>query len=264
MQKRHADREKYFYEQSAIAEKVLLPYIESRFPVSSKTYVAEIGCGEAGNLHPFLNRGCKVTGIDYSAIRIERANKYYARHPLKENLTLIANDIFDLEPLHTGTFDLIILRDSLEHITYQEKFLLHIKEFLNPDGIIFISFPPWQMPFGGHQQLCENSFLGWLPYIHLFPEQVFVFILKLFREKEYRINELLEIRNTRISIEKFRQFIFNCKLTIEREDLYFINPAYKIKFKLNPIRMPGFFNIPYLRNFYTTACYYILSYNQKS
>lgn len=259
MQPRHIDREKYFCEQNQIAEKVLVPYIDSKFPVSSETSVIEIGCGEAGNLYAFLAAGCSVTGIDCSAIRIERARNYYSSHPLRKNLSLIACDIFEIDPNETGTFDLIILRDSLEHISNQEKLLAHLKKFLNHGGRLFISFPPWQMPFGGHQQLCENRFLSRLPYFHLLPKPAYIALLKVFSEKPYRIDELLAIRNTRITIERFKKLVTTNSLAIEREDFYFINPAYQVKFKLKPRRLFFLFNIQHLRNFYTTACYFLLS-----
>jgi SAM-dependent methyltransferase len=259
MQKRHYDREKYFFEQSLIAEKIVLPYITTEFPVSSSTSILEVGCGEAGNLFPFLERGCKATGIDRSPIRIDRAEKYYSHHPQKENLTLIARDIFDVTPHHTGTFDLIIIRDSLEHIRDQEKLFEHIRRFINPSGHIFVSFPPWRMPFGGHQQMCHNKFISRLPYLHLLPKTLFVSILKLVGEKEYRIEELLQIRSTRLGIETFRRLVATHNMLIEREDFYLINPAYKIKFNLKPQKLPGIINVAYLRDFYTTACYFLLS-----
>lgn len=31
-----------------------------------------------------------------------------------------------------------------------------IKAFLKPKGTIFIAFPAWQMPSGGHRQMCRN------------------------------------------------------------------------------------------------------------
>jgi SAM-dependent methyltransferase len=259
MQKRHYDRESYFVEQSLIAEKIVLPYIASRFPVSSSSSILEVGCGEAGNLFPFLDIGCKATGIDSSLIRIDRAKKFYSSHTQKENLTLIANDIFHVNPDQTGLFDLIILRDSFEHIYDQEKLFPHINDFLKPSGQIFVSFPPWRMPFGGHQQLCENKFLSRVPYFHLLPEPFFIGIVKLFGEKKYRIDELLDIRKTCMGIGKFMKLVKSNELTIEREDFYLINPSYEIRFNLKPRKLPQFLNIPYLRDFFTTACYYILS-----
>ncbi|MDP1745174.1 MAG: SAM-dependent methyltransferase, partial [Bacteroidota bacterium] len=41
---------------------------------------------------------------------------------------------------------------------------------------------------------------------------------------------------------------------------FFINPNYEVKFKLKPRESYGFITkIPVLRNFFTTACYYLIS-----
>jgi 2-polyprenyl-3-methyl-5-hydroxy-6-metoxy-1,4-benzoquinol methylase len=147
----------------------------------------------------------------------------------------------------------------MEHIQNQKKFLSHIKQFLKPKGRIFLGFPPWRMPFGGHQQMCKNKILCKTPYFHLLPKQLFTAILKLFGEELYRIEELLAIRNTRMNILKFKTMVAQNQLKIEKEDFYLINPGYEIKFNLKPRKLPWFLNIPYLRDFFTTVCYYILT-----
>ena len=37
--------------------------------------VAEIGCGEGGNLKPFLDLGCHIVGIDIAENKIENLNE---------------------------------------------------------------------------------------------------------------------------------------------------------------------------------------------
>jgi SAM-dependent methyltransferase len=258
MHERHFNRELYFNEQSRIAKQIILPYIARNLPITSDSFVLEIGCSDAGNLHPFLELGCNVTGIDISEIRIKNATSVYADHPLKKNLKLIASDIFDIGPEQTGKFDLIIVIDTLEHIQNQEKFMARAKQFLKPRGRIFVGFPPWRMPFGGHQQMCKSRFLCKTPYFHLLPKSLYFGMLKLFREEQCRIEELLAIRNTRIGIQKFKEMVIKNKYRIECEDFYLINPSYKIKFNLKARKLPRFLNIPYLRDYFTTACYYIL------
>lgn len=53
MQERHSNRERYFKEQHLVTEKYVIPYINQVFQIDSTMTVAEIGCGEAGNLKPF-------------------------------------------------------------------------------------------------------------------------------------------------------------------------------------------------------------------
>lgn len=172
MQKRHADRQLYFNEQSITTQKYVIPFIEKHKPITADSHILEIGCGEGGNIKPFLDLGCKVTGIDINGGQIAIAKEIYSVHPNNRNLTLICEDIYKVTELH-NKFDIIIIRDVIEHIPNQELFLPFIKRFLSPHGIIFVAFPPWQNPFGGHQQICNNKLLSHLPWFHLLPRPVY-------------------------------------------------------------------------------------------
>lgn len=259
MQERHKNKKQYFEEQARTTHKFVLPYLEGSITFSPETEVLEIGCGEAGNLKPFLDLGCKATGIDIACNRIELAREYYKNHPCKNNLTLICNDIYKVDR-EGKKFDLIIMRDVIEHIPNQEKFMALVKQFLKPDGKFFLAFPPWYNPFGGHQQICESKFLSQLPYFHIFPKTVYKFILKSFGEKDSRIEGLLFIKETGISIERFERILKQEDYSVDKRTFYFINPNYETKFGLKPRKQNKLVaSIPWARNFFTTAMYYIIS-----
>ncbi len=259
MQKRHTDRLTYFQEQVNVTENFIIPYIEEVMGAISGINVAEIGCGEGGNLKPFLDRNCNVVGIDLAANKIENAKRYFESHPAVHKSKFIADNIYHVTPEDIGRFDLIILRDTIEHIPNQEKFLGKLKDFLNPNGKIFFAFPPWRMPFGGHQQICENKFLSILPYFHLLPSKAYRFVLKTFGESKEKIIALQEIKDTGIGIAEFKRFLTKNNYTIKQEDKFLINPNYEIKFNLKTRKLPKFLNIPFIRDFYTTAYFCIIS-----
>ena len=58
MQKRHTDRALYFKELSITSEKYLLPFIEKKTIITTEMKILEIGCGDGGNLVPFVRKGC--------------------------------------------------------------------------------------------------------------------------------------------------------------------------------------------------------------
>jgi SAM-dependent methyltransferase len=256
---RHTNRNKYFAEQVYTTKNFVIPYINEVKPISKDLIIAEIGCGEAGNLMPFLDMGCKVVGIDISESKIDNAKKMFADHPLVNQTQFIACDIYKVDPNSLPKFDLIIMRDVIEHIPNQEKFIPFLKNFLAPEAKVFFGFPPWRMPFGGHQQVCKNKFLSVLPYFHLFPKPIFKMILKLFGESDGTIQTMFDNVDTGISITRFKRIIKNNNWHIDKETLYFINPNYEIKFKLKTRILPSFFHIPWLKDFYTTAYYGIVS-----
>lgn len=259
MQERHSNKQQYFEEQALTTKKFVIPYLSDLLKITPETEVLEIGCAEAGNLKPFLDLGCQCTGIDISCGRIDLASKFYENHPKKNNLTLICEDIYKVDP-EGKKYDLIIMRDVIEHIPNQEKFMGFAKKFLNDEGKFFLAFPPWQNPFGGHQQITHSKMLSKLPYFHLLPTGVYSFILKSFGEKEKRIRDLLEIKTTGISIERFERILKKENYKIHKRTFYFINPNYETKFKLKPRQQSKIIAaIPMLRNFLTTAMYYVVS-----
>lgn len=263
MQKRHQDSNQYLKEQTLSTQKHVLPFIGSAFSIVEGLQVLEIGCGEAGNLKPFLDLGCICTGVDYSPHKIEKGKAFYSEHPYSKNISLISNDIYEVKEFK-AKFDLIILRDVIEHIHDQDKFLGLMKSLMAPDGVAFFAFPPWQNPFGGHQQICENRILSKLPYYHLLPAFLYKFVLRIFGEKAGKIGALLEIKETGISLERFERICRKNGYESILKKLYMINPNYEIKFGLKPQVLPFWMNIRFIRNFYTTAGYYLIQPRKQS
>ena len=260
MQQRHKDRKQYFDEQVYTTEKYVIPFVNEFMPITKDMSILEIGCGEGGNMKPFLDMGCKVVGIDLNEGQIENAKVYFAEHPNANNLQLILRDIYKMKPNELGEFDLIIMRDVIEHIPNQEKFMGYVKQFLKPTGKFFLGFPPWYMPFGGHQQIMNHKYFSKLPYYHLLPMPLYKGVLSLLEKSEKIRTELVEIKETGISIERFRRIVKAEHYTIDKEVMYLFNPNYEIKFGLNPKEQFGLIKaLPFFRNFLTTCCYYLIS-----
>jgi SAM-dependent methyltransferase len=260
MQERHLDRVRYSKEQGETTKKYVIPYVQDLVEINENTRVLEIGCGEGGNLIPFMEIGCRITGVDLNVGQVEVAKEVHSTHPNNKNLTLIADDIYNISEGDIGKFDLIMMRDVIEHIPNQEVFLNHLKQFLSEKGKVFFGFPPWQMPFGGHQQICENKFASKLPYYHLLPYSLYKGILKMFREKQETIEELVEIKDTGIIIERFQKIVSKNEYKVDKKTIYFINPNYEVKFNLKPRKQLGVVaGIPVLRNFLSTCAYYVIS-----
>lgn len=261
MQERHSNRKRYFDEQGLTTAKHVIPYISDLITITPETTVLEIGCGEAGNLKPFLDMGCRCVGIDISEGRIENGRKFFAGHPHFDKLELIAEDIYDT--VTPEQFDIIISRDVIEHIPNQEKFMARCRDFMKPDGIYFIGFPPWHNPFGGHQQLLEHKLFSKLPYFHIIPRGMYKGLLKLIGESEAKIEGMLEIYDTRITLDRLNRILKDNNYSVLKKTMWLFNPNYETKFGLKPRKQIGMLSgIPFLRNFFVTAGYYVVRANK--
>ena len=254
----HADRKRYFNIQVQNANEHVLPFIQKVKSIEKGMRVLEIGCGEAGVLKPFLELGCIAVGVEFDTIRFELPKELLSNYILNGQLKLIGKDIFkvDIDKELGGKFDIIILKDVIEHIHDQPKLIADLKDFLKPNGCIFFGFPPWQMPFGGHQQLNKNKILGALPYYHLLPKNIYKWFIQLGKGP---VGELMEIRDTKISIEDFESISNNCGYNIINKKHYLVNPIYQYKFGLKARTQLSFITkIPWFRNFVTTCVYYLI------
>ena len=261
METRHLNRRQYFDEQGITSSRHVIPYISKVKPVASHHRILEIGCGEGGNLKPFLELGCQAVGVDIKPHQIQNGSAYLKDVELAERAELICQNIYDVTADDLGQFDIVMLRDVIEHIPNQARFMDHLKQFLNPEGIVFFGFPPWHMPFGGHQQMCRTR-LGKLPYIHLLPRSLYRAYLEMSGESDDTVESRLEIYDTGITIERFSRIAEDAGYRFRDRTLYLVNPNYETKFGLTPrIQYPILKDIPYLRNLWTTCCYAILERN---
>jgi 2-polyprenyl-3-methyl-5-hydroxy-6-metoxy-1,4-benzoquinol methylase len=263
----HEDKRRYFDMQYLTARDFIIPFLQDVRPLQSNDRILEIGCAEAGVLKAFLEKNVFCFGIDLSPSRIEIAKQFHSDAFQNGNIKFISKNVYDInvEMDLGGKFDVIILKDVIEHIPHQEKFIPVLQQYLKPGGLIFFGFPPWQMPFGGHQQMCKSKWLAKFPWFHLLPKLLYKAILKMGGQDEITLKEFLEIKETGISIERFERIVKESSFQIKKRVLYFTNPIYKFKFNLEPRILSGILiRIPYLRNFYTTAAYYAIGVNDQS
>ena len=257
--KHHKDDQVRYEQQVENAAGYVLPFIAATHEIGPGTRVLEVGCGEGGVLKPFLDRGCSCLGVDLNELRIRLAEEFLAQEVAKGKVEFLYKNIYDqdFQDQYKGTFDIIILKDVIEHVPNQKEFIPFLATFLKESGQIFFGFPPWYMPFGGHQQVCEHKLASKLPYYHILPKGIYKGILNLFGERKEVVTELLEIWDTSITIGQFERYVRQAGLVVKKKQHYLFNPIYKYKFGVQPRKQWGPIGyIPFLRNFITTCVYY--------
>lgn len=116
--------------------------------------VLEIGTGAGGALVPFKEAGCHVLGIDF--------DEKFLDFGRSKGLSLQRGGIQSLGEL--GTFDVVILKDVLEHLPDPLQALRMIRESLSEKGIVYIQVPGLQAlgPLG-----YRYDFLRYLQIAHI-------------------------------------------------------------------------------------------------
>lgn len=237
----------------------IIPFIEKTVPIVEGMKVLEIGCGEAGALKAFLERGCRCTGIELEEDRIEFAKEFLTEERVAGKVDFLNRDIYLVDPeVDLGMkYDLIILKDVIEHIPDQARFMPELLRFLQKDGVVFFAFPPWMMPYGGHQQVLPGKLASKLPFTHLLPGPLYPAMLRILGTPDTGIKTMKEIRDTGISIERFERISRNSGFSISDKQFYIFNPIYEHKFGLKPKKQLGWVSrVPFLRNFVTMGVYY--------
>lgn len=257
----HSDKDRYFDMQRENAAAYVIPFVRQFTRLPANAHVLEIGCAEGGVLKAFLDEGYTGVGVELLPERLRLAEGYLGEEVKAGTVQLIARNIYDTDPERDfdRKFDLIVLKDVIEHIPDQGRLLKKLQDFLQPNGRIFLGFPPWQMPFGGHQQICRHRLLSKLPYYHLLPAGLYKGVLKAGGEAPHVVQELLEIKDTGLSVGQFEKLAAAADFNILGKQLYLINPIYRYKFGLNARKQNKMIgSIPFLRNFVTTCAYYLL------
>lgn len=255
MQQRHTDREVYFHELAQTSERYFIPYVERVVTLSSSARVLEVGCGEGGNLVPFARRGCAVTGVDRAAVRVAEAQSFFSAAGLEGHFE--AADIFNWAA-PAAAYDVILLHDVVEHVPDKAGLLCILRRLIRPGGVLFVGFPSWFMPFGGHQQIARNAFVAHCPFLHLLPLPCYAGLLRRF-ETPACVTELLSIRACRCTVRRFEREALLAGWTVADRQLWWVNPHYEQKFGLRPRLMPAWWaRLPLVRDMTATACFCLL------
>lgn len=121
----------------------------------------DLGCAYGGYGEALLAYGFDVTSLDLnlSPVMGECVRRSFVQ---ADALSLPFRDV---------TFDLVFCASLLEHVDTPLRLLDEVRRIVVPSGWIYVSFPPWYSPVGGHQ---------FKPY-HLLGEQA---ALRLWRVSE--------------------------------------------------------------------------------
>ena len=242
--------QKHYEEQRRFARDYVLPFLRSRLPNLFEMRVLEIGCAEAGLLAVLAEQGVTVCGIELSEDRVAVA---LAQNP---QLDVRVGDLTDPKlPLQfERPFDLIILRDVIEHVPNREAAFQNLSRLLRPGGWVYVTFPPRFSPFAGHQQNAKTA-LRRLPWVQLWPAGLVRWLGRRLGEPRFMTDHIIHNGRTGLSLRAFRRFYRKAGFTEYHRDWFLSRPIYRQRFGWKVRRFPA---IPILSEFFVTGCEVLL------
>ncbi len=249
--------DKYFWSyQYRLGKEVVVPYLSRHNFFQQGNRVMEIGSAEGGVLAAFVEAGAKdALATDIAKNRLEIGKKISEKLnlPIDFSYHNILND--NVPDDRKAAADLVILRDVIEHLDDTALALNKIKEFIKPGGYLYITFPPYYSPFGGHQHNLKN-FWGKLPYLHFLPDPIFQKLIASGRPAD--VIEVKRLRNIRMTPAKFLSAAENCGYSLRLTDYYLLRPVFKMKFGLPSVKITRLASLPPVRNFLSLEASYVL------
>jgi SAM-dependent methyltransferase len=152
--------------------------IISRFIKCESLNILELGSGEGGTADVF-SKDNQLVSVDLSFLRLQRQ---------PNGINRINADALKL-PFKESSFDLIILQDVLEHISFNNDILHYLSQFLQKEGFVYISTPN---RFSLINFIADPHF--GLPCISLFKrDQIKKYFLPIFRKEDFYRKDIAQL-----------------------------------------------------------------------
>lgn len=229
----------YLAYEKELCRRGLIPALARQGFAAAGKSILDVGCGYGGVLaalaEAFPLR--RALGLDLDAEMIARG-----KSGAPAGVVLESRDFFSLTERGEEGFELIILRDVLEHMPDAGAALKHAASLLAPNGLIFASFAPFWSPFGGHQHN-GAGFFSHVPWLQILPESWFRRILRLdgnsYKSGRALADDMESVLRTRLTLRGFRRMLPGAGLRLDRFERYLIRPDYRLKFGLPTVGFPA-------------------------
>ncbi len=253
MKRLHGDHAAYWQYQTRVAHEILIPQLEAWGVSVEGKRVLEIGMGNGGIIHALAEAGANVTGVEIDAQRVANNRQFFSIE-----FPIIIGDFCTeeiLQQIGEGDWDLILVRDVLEHLLDKETAMRNLRRLLAPGGAVFFDFPPWYFAYGGHQQAMQ-SFLRFVPFLHWLPRKTYSrFVYWSERDRPKVFKDLMDTYDARITLKQFDRLLERHEMTLAEHTLFLLNPSYHVKFGWPTIELGPLAHLPLLKEVLATNLY---------
>ncbi|MBW4560909.1 MAG: class I SAM-dependent methyltransferase [Mojavia pulchra JT2-VF2] len=215
-------------------------------PLLKGLTVLDVGCGHGSLcINAALTGARKVVGLDTDSHRIDFANENLRQNYPQLTHIVEFKDI-DLRHYDGLSFDVILSKDSFEHILDLDIVMAEMTKRLKSGGRIYIGFAPlYSSPWGDHHRTQIP-----IPWGHLIVSEQFI-IQRLNRQRKQKISSIYDLGLNKMTLADYRSLFSNSGLYI----VYLqTNVSKNIVMKLFSL----FSRIKFLEEYFTHNLYSIL------
>jgi SAM-dependent methyltransferase len=247
----------YWQFQHALTRDHLLPFLTEAGALPGEGRILEVGAGEGGCLAALhAATGLPAHGVELSSPRTDLARQINAVLA-GGALDLHVGDVTDLDSLHAlePPYSLIVLRDVIEHIEARDRALTNLRTLLAPGGYLCVTFPPYNSPFGAHQQVLTPRHLR-LPWIQLWPG--YLGLVARAETVPEKVKEQGSLRRCSCTVAGFERSAAGAGLRIVIRRHYLLRPAFRYRYGLPAVPAGILGRLPGVREVAVTGSWYLL------
>jgi glycosyltransferase involved in cell wall biosynthesis/SAM-dependent methyltransferase len=170
--------------------------------------ILDIGCGHGAMSIDLAKRGAEVVSVDPNEERIEWARRNLAENHPGLDVTFLPVESTELPS--TERFDIVVSKDTFEHVADLRGLLGDLRSRLRPGGAIWVGFSPlYYSPWGDHRRAGLR-----LPWAHaILPRWA---VHRAARRKTGRpVSDLADIGLNGLTPAGFRRLVSASGLSIE-------------------------------------------------
>jgi ubiquinone/menaquinone biosynthesis C-methylase UbiE len=161
--------------------------------------VLDLGCGVGAMTLEMAAEGAHVLGVDLDDKLIAWARDHTASRSVKGSMEFVVADVRELAS--RGDIDLVLSKDTFEHIDDVPGVLRSLRGLLTPEGSIWTGFSPlYYSPWGDHERTGMK-----LPWAHTLPWPIVRRVAERYRKKPTRT--LGDIGLNGMTPAQFRRYV---------------------------------------------------------
>ncbi len=127
-----------YFQFQVFQGELLVRFLRNHKALTTGDCILDLGCAFGGYTSALKQAETQVIGLDFSP----------TKNP--DGIPMLKADA-NMIPITAATFDVVVCASLIEHVSEPQVLLVECLRVLKPGGYLYLSFPPYYSPIGGHQ-----------------------------------------------------------------------------------------------------------------